>query len=105
MVATALNNRTPDRPIRYADAGRKDWLPRFISHYRVRTRASRSMAISSESLVDPLKSVTLDQTLRAICYPLFAARCGGSQFEDVDSNQYVDFSMDFGSALFGHAPS
>jgi len=104
MGATALSNRTSARSIRYADAGRKDWLPRFIRRYRARTRASRNMAISSESLADPLKPVTLDQTLRAICYPLFAARCGGSQFEDVDSNQYVDFCMGFGSALFGHAP-
>jgi len=88
-----------------ARADGSDFLPQFISRYRARTRASRSFAISSEPLADPLKPVTLDHTLKAISYPLFAARCSGSRFHDVDSNEYVDFCMSFGSALFGHAPS
>jgi len=106
MSVTALSNRSlADRLDMPADADRSDWLTQFISRYRARTRASRSIAISSESLADPFKSVTLDHSLKAISYPLFAARCSGSRFHDVDSNEYVDFCMSFGSALFGHAPS
>jgi glutamate-1-semialdehyde 2,1-aminomutase len=106
MGVAPLSKRTPagrsDMPAR---ADRSDFLPQFISRYRVRTRTSRRIAISSESLADSLKPLTLDHTLKAISYPIFATRCGGSRFEDADSNEYVDFCMGFGSALFGHTPS
>jgi glutamate-1-semialdehyde 2,1-aminomutase len=86
-----------------ADACRLDWLSSFTDRYRARTRGSRRIAISSASLADPAKPVPFDDALKAISYPLYAASCRGSRFQDVDSNEYLDFCMAFGSAIFGHA--
>jgi glutamate-1-semialdehyde 2,1-aminomutase len=80
------------------------WLAEFVHRYQARTETSRRISKVCGSLADPLKCLNLDPVFRDICYPIVSARCAGSRLWDVDSNEYVDFCMGCGSALFGHNP-
>src|SRR5215470_20255905 len=36
--------------------------------------------------------------------PLFIKRASGSQIEDIDGNQFIDYVMSWGPLIHGHAP-
>ncbi|MEW6367698.1 MAG: aminotransferase class III-fold pyridoxal phosphate-dependent enzyme [Acidobacteriota bacterium] len=42
---------------------------------------------------------------KEMVYPLIAARADGSRIWDPDGNEYIDLTMGFGVALFGHNPA
>ncbi len=100
--------RSPDAIIETALLGpaQKAYLEEFITRYRRRTAASRKIAAEARPvLADPLRPGGFHPALKEICYPITAVRCTGSRFWDADANEYVDFCMGFGSALFGHSPA
>lgn len=41
---------------------------------------------------------------KEMVYPLVAEKSSGSYIWDIDGNRYIDMTMGFGSALFGHSP-
>ncbi|MGH7619294.1 MAG: aminotransferase class III-fold pyridoxal phosphate-dependent enzyme [Gemmatimonadaceae bacterium] len=43
--------------------------------------------------------------MKPASYTIVATRSEGARFRDADGNDYVDFCMSFGAALFGHAPA
>ncbi|MBI1787924.1 MAG: aminotransferase class III-fold pyridoxal phosphate-dependent enzyme [Acidobacteria bacterium] len=87
------------------DAGKKQCLEEFTARYAGRTAGSRRLAAENRpAFADPPKPIRFHPALKEICYPLAVARCQGARFWDVDSNEYADFSMGFGSNVFGHNP-
>jgi glutamate-1-semialdehyde aminotransferase len=88
------------------DARQRKYLEQFASRYCSRTAGSKQCAeVSHRILANPLAPWAFDPLLKEMCYPIVAAKASGAHFVDVDSNEYVDFCMDFGSSLFGHNPS
>ncbi|MGO9095590.1 MAG: aminotransferase class III-fold pyridoxal phosphate-dependent enzyme [Bryobacteraceae bacterium] len=88
------------------DACQRNYLEQFASRYCGRSAGSKQCAERSHRvLADPLPPWTFDPVLKEMCYPIIVAQASGAHFVDVDSNEYVDFCLDFGSSLFGHNPS
>lgn len=81
-----------------------DYPSPLLSRYRSRTAGSLAIATASGQLADPPAPMPCHPLLGSIGYPIAAAAFEGSRFRDVDGNEYLDFSMAFGSALFGHNP-
>jgi len=81
-----------------------EYLRQFLSRYRSRTAGSLAIATAAGQLADPPAPMPCHPLLAEIGYSIAAAGFEGSRFRDVDGNEYLDFSMAFGSALFGHNP-
>lgn len=81
-----------------------EYVREFMRRYRGRTARSRELAGSRHALARPPRPLGFDPRLKEICYPIAATTFRGSAFLDVDGNDYLDFAMAFGSALFGHNP-
>ncbi len=81
-----------------------EYLSQLLSRHRSRTAASLALATAAGQLADPPAPMPCHPLLGEIGYPIAAAGFAGSRFRDVDGNEYLDFSMAFGSALFGHNP-
>ncbi|HEX2090886.1 MAG TPA: aminotransferase class III-fold pyridoxal phosphate-dependent enzyme [Longimicrobiaceae bacterium] len=71
-----------------------------------------AQAPSSKHLAERIRAMVADHRTPAgfhpltkeMAFPPAVDRCSGSRFWDVDGNEYVDFTMCFGAALFGHNP-
>jgi glutamate-1-semialdehyde aminotransferase len=84
--------------------GDGDGIDDPVARLHGRTAASRRLAQTHGCLADG--GSTLDQLpgLRDLGYPLVADTFRGARFRDVDGNEYIDYCMAHGAALFGHAP-
>lgn len=71
-----------------------------LEHYRERTPESESLAAELSALVP----AGVCSTYRAYDpYPIHADRAEGSAIYDVDGNEYLDFALNNGTQLVGHA--
>jgi glutamate-1-semialdehyde 2,1-aminomutase len=69
---------------------------------RYQERTPRSRQLSQEALEVMPRGVS--SSMRAFDpHPLFVASGQGSRITDVDGNEYIDFAMNFGATLSGHA--
>ena len=99
------------KPIPKGDGGaltpkQEAHLAALAKEYNARTKTSKAMAERARThLVDPRGVAGFGPIWKELVYQIASSRSSGSKLWDVDGNEYVDVTMGFGSALFGHAPS
>ncbi|MFI9722810.1 aminotransferase class III-fold pyridoxal phosphate-dependent enzyme [Streptomyces sp. NPDC052396] len=77
----------------------------LITSIEERTAGSKRLAaLHRPTHADSRLSAGFHGLWKEITYPLVADRADGSRIVDVDGNEYLDISMDFGVNLFGHNP-
>ncbi|TQF72919.1 non-ribosomal peptide synthetase/type I polyketide synthase [Pseudoalteromonas luteoviolacea] len=77
----------------------------LCEHYCEKTSSSKQLvAAHRQHLADCRASAGFRLSSKEMLYPVFAKRCEGSRIWDIDDNEYIDITMDFGVNLFGHKP-
>jgi glutamate-1-semialdehyde 2,1-aminomutase len=76
------------------------WQEKIIETYKQRTRKSHELHENARQLL-PLGVTSNFRYYEP--YPIFIQRARGSRMWDVDGNEYIDYSMNFGCQLVGHA--
>ncbi|MEX2631549.1 MAG: amino acid adenylation domain-containing protein [Tistlia sp.] len=106
--AAARRDHGPHRPPRREEAGQGDprrqaHLEALVSRYTRRTARSKQLAEAGRPrLADSRASAGFRPSIKEMLYPLTGARAEGARLWDIDGNEYIDVSMDFGVNLFGH---
>lgn len=78
----------------------------FVAGFEAKTRTSKRLAATHRrELADQRTPANFNMILKEIQYPITLQRAFGAYVQDIDGNQYIDISGDFGVNLFGHAPS
>lgn len=101
----------PYRPIearhgRELTANQLRHVKALVTSLEARTEESRrQVARQRPSHADSRMSAGFHLLWKEIVHPIVADRAEGARFTDVDGNEYVDISMDFGVNLFGHNPA
>lgn len=75
---------------------------------RLNGKTAQSKALTQawrQVLADNRASAGFRPLLKEMVYPILAEGGHGAHLRDIDGNEYVDFTMGFGTHLFGHAPS
>ncbi|OCQ19651.1 non-ribosomal peptide synthetase [Pseudoalteromonas luteoviolacea] len=74
--------------------------------YCQKTASSKQLvAAHRKHLADCRASAGFRLSSKEMLYPIFAKRCEGARIWDIDGNEYIDITMDFGVNLFGHKPA
>ena len=80
-------------------------LADFMERYAAMTQKSKELAQRHRQWYADPRSVTgFSKLWKEICYQIAHERSKGSKIWDVDGNEYVDYVMSYGVALFGHLP-
>lgn len=80
-------------------------LQAFMKKYAAMTQQSKTMAQRHrEWYADPRSVTGFSKLWKEICYQIAHERSKGAKIWDVDGNEYVDYVMSYGVALFGHMP-
>ena len=80
-------------------------LENFMVRYASMTQKSKDLAQRHRQWYADPRSVTgFSKLWKEICYQIAHERSKGSKIWDVDGNEYVDYVMSYGVALFGHMP-
>ncbi|HEX8297143.1 MAG TPA: amino acid adenylation domain-containing protein [Chthoniobacteraceae bacterium] len=109
-AAAAPAQHGPFRPVQ-KDLGaaltedQQHWLEGFVSRYSARTPGSkRHTQTHRPHFADPRAVAGFKQVWKELVYPIVVERSQGAHLWDVDGHDYVDTTMGFGLALFGHQP-
>lgn len=79
-------------------------LEALIARYTARTRTSREHVQESRVVrANHRNSMAFHLLWKEMVYPVIAAQSQGARIQDIDGNTYIDLTMGFGVALFGHA--
>lgn len=79
-------------------------LEALIARYTARTRKSREHVQESRLVrANHRNSMAFHLLWKEMVYPVIAAQSQGAHIQDIDGNAYIDLTMGFGVALFGHA--
>ncbi|RME57215.1 MAG: aminotransferase class III-fold pyridoxal phosphate-dependent enzyme, partial [Caldilineae bacterium] len=82
------------------------WLRAFVERYNRKTARSKAQAARHKRVYADPRSVTgFHRLWKEVTYQLAAERSAGSRFTDLDGNEYIDYVMSYGVALFGHSPA
>lgn len=85
------------------NARQAEYLDRFMRAYNARTHQSKAYAeqhrphLSDNRMVSGFRLGT-----KPLVYPIVSSRAQGAHIWDLDGNRYLDITMGFGVALFGH---
>ena len=80
-------------------------LQDFMRRYEAMTPKSKAMAQRHRQFYADPRSVTgFSKLWKEVCYQIAHERSKGAHIWDVDGNEYVDYVMSYGVALFGHMP-
>ncbi len=80
-------------------------LQDFMQRYEAMTPKSKAMAQRHRQYYADPRSVTgFSKLWKEACYQIAHEKSKGSHIWDVDGNEYVDYVMSYGVALFGHMP-
>ncbi|MCU0348703.1 MAG: amino acid adenylation domain-containing protein, partial [Saprospiraceae bacterium] len=80
-------------------------LQDFMRRYEAMTPKSKAMAQRHRQFYADPRSVTgFSKLWKEVCYQIAHERSKGSHIWDVDGNEYIDYVMSYGVALFGHMP-
>jgi acyl transferase domain-containing protein/glutamate-1-semialdehyde aminotransferase len=83
----------------------REHLDVLTERYTEKTKSSKALANQARThLVDPRAVAGFGPMWKELVYQIASDGSSGSKLWDVDGNEYVDVTMGFGSALFGHAP-
>ncbi|MBQ4839489.1 non-ribosomal peptide synthetase/type I polyketide synthase [Pseudoalteromonas luteoviolacea] len=76
------------------------------AQYCEKTATSKQLIAQHRAqLADCRASAGFRLSSKEMLYPIYAQRCEGSRIWDIDDNEYIDITMDFGVNLFGHKPA
>jgi glutamate-1-semialdehyde 2,1-aminomutase len=82
------------------------YLENFIAQYNQKTKTSKKLTQANRSfLADNKTFVDFQLPLKELFYTLVTQESFGSKIRDIDSNEYIDLVMGFGTNLFGHNPA
>ncbi|TAK34570.1 MAG: amino acid adenylation domain-containing protein [Saprospiraceae bacterium] len=80
-------------------------LQDFMARYEAMTKTSKAMQQRHrEVYADPRGATGFSKLWKEICYQIGHEKSKGSKIWDVDGNEYIDYVMSYGVALFGHMP-
>ena len=75
----------------------------LIAAYNKRTARSKLLAEQRrQRFADVRASAGFRASIKEMIYPITGERADGARIWDVDGNEYIDVSMDFGANLLGH---
>ena len=100
----------PFRPLQRELAGtltgpQQRWLSDFVARYNARTAGSKRYARENRrQFADPRAVAGFKQAWKEIIYPIVADRSAGPHLWDIDGNEWIDLTLSFGAAMFGHQP-
>lgn len=81
-------------------------LNNLIVEYNKKTPKSKLLTQRyREVLADNRASAGFRLSTKEMIYPIIGTRSEGAYIWDKDNNKYIDFTMGFGTNLFGHTPS
>ncbi|RMF21214.1 MAG: aminotransferase class III-fold pyridoxal phosphate-dependent enzyme, partial [Bacteroidetes bacterium] len=104
-VTQKLSNYSQIKALDDLPPAQREALEAFMRRYEEKTRRSKELAQRHKRYYADPRSVTGFSALwKEICYQLASERSKGARIWDVDGNEYLDFVMSYGVALFGHAP-
>jgi FkbM family methyltransferase len=85
------------------DARRAAHRASLIAAYTRRTARSKALADQRRPrFADVRAAAGFRPSIKEMIYPITGERAAGARIWDVDGNEYIDVSMDFGANLFGH---
>lgn len=80
-------------------------LEDFMKRYVEKTAASKALQQRHRQYYADPRSVTgFSKLWKEIVYQIGLKRSKGSKIWDIDGNEYIDYVMSYGVALFGHMP-
>ncbi|WP_240503673.1 MULTISPECIES: non-ribosomal peptide synthetase/type I polyketide synthase [Pseudoalteromonas] len=83
----------------------KSYQAQLAKSYCEKTSSSKQLVGEHRShLADCRASAGFRLSSKEMLYPVFGKRCQGARIWDIDDNEYIDITMDFGVNLFGHKP-
>ena len=83
----------------------QEHLDNLIAAYTARTPRSKAYTQKHRKhFADPRTVAGFRPQWKEMVYPIVVKHSHGSRFWDIDGNEYLDFSMGFGTNLFGHNP-
>jgi glutamate-1-semialdehyde aminotransferase/acyl carrier protein len=91
---------------RMEDRLKNDHIAGLIKLYNSKTKNSKiETQAARKVLADNRASAGFRMSLKEMVYPIISDRTKGSHIWDIDGNEYIDFTMGFGTHLFGHSPT
>ena len=83
----------------------QDHLNRLVAATVARTPRSKAHTQRHRAhFADPRTIAGFRPQWKELVYPIVVKHSEGSRFRDLDNNEYLDFTMGFGTNLFGHSP-
>ena len=83
----------------------KQSLEAFMQRYNAMTQRSKDLSQRHRQYyADPRSTTGFSKLWKEICYQIAHEKSKGSKIWDVDGNEYIDYVMSYGVALFGHIP-
>ena len=81
-------------------------LEAFMHRYNAMTQRSKDLSQRHRQYyADPRSTTGFSKLWKEICYQIAHEKSKGSKIWDVDGNEYIDYVMSYGVALFGHMPT
>jgi amino acid adenylation domain-containing protein len=81
------------------------YLDLLIDRYTKRTLESKRLTQKHRlRLADPRSVAGFNRLWKEMVYPIVVQRSSGAYLWDIDGNEYVDFTMGFGTNLLGYSP-
>jgi amino acid adenylation domain-containing protein/FkbM family methyltransferase len=108
QTTAAGTDHGPFRPPRRSDstamtAQQAAHLNDLVTRFTARTATSKTLAAAARPhLADARASAGFRPSIKEMLYPITGARAQGARIWDVDGNEYIDISMNFGVSLMGH---
>jgi amino acid adenylation domain-containing protein len=88
------------------DERQRQHLDELAVKYTSRTAKSKQLAQENRThFADPRSVAGFRREWKEMVYPIAVATSSGSHLCDIDGNDYVDFTMGYGTNLFGHSPA
>ncbi len=109
-INTALKSHGPYKPATLKNrtqytASQEVFIKKWIDNYVTKTQHSKNAAAKARLLLaDSRASAGFRPSIKELLYPIIGKYSKGTKIIDIDNNEYLDISMDFGANLFGHAP-
>ena len=88
--------------VQYSEA-QSQFIHQFILKYTEKTKSSKmKVNLARNQLADSRSVAGFRPSTKELVYPIIGQYYEGSHLWDIDNNEYIDISMDFGANLFGH---
>ncbi|MCE0522901.1 MAG: aminotransferase class III-fold pyridoxal phosphate-dependent enzyme [Methylacidiphilales bacterium] len=100
----------PFKPIDKSPGGgltdrQQQHLDRLVHAYAAKTPRSKAYTERHRAhFADPRTVAGFRQNWKEMVYPIVVKHSRGSRLWDIDGHEYVDFTMGFGTNLWGHSP-